>query len=97
MKPRESCLQLRGTSLENPDAHIPEARGRGAVPGAHHLHRLAFATVWRAPQFPVFLVTDGIARIPELRSHSGVGAVAQHTATLSMLDFEADLGTELEV
>src|SRR5580704_15000017 len=84
-------------SISASDLYAGEARGTGAVAGAHDLLRLALAAVGRAPQRPVFRSGDGRARVPELCRDAAVARILQHADALSMADLPTDLTAELEV
>src|SRR5216683_3066165 len=64
---------------------------------AHGLHRLAFATIGRAPKRPVVEFADGIAGIPELRGDAAVAGIFQHADFFSALDLPSDLSRKLKL
>src|SRR5712671_2513113 len=76
---------------------IAEAGWGGAVAGAHHLLRLAFAAVRRAPKRPLIARADGVHRIPEFSGDAGVRRILDHVAKLAAFDLPGDLATELKV
>ena len=63
----------------------------------HRLHRLPLAAIRRAPQGPVFCITDGVAGIPELRSNPAITGIFQHTDLLAALNFPADFRGKLKL
>src|SRR6266850_282276 len=65
--------------------------------GAHGLHRLAFATVGRAPERPVGELADGVTGIPKFRGDAAVTGILQHADFLAALDLPADFRGELEL
>src|SRR3972149_5924497 len=87
----------RGLCIGDSYGDVAEARRGGAVSGAHGLRRLAFAAIGRAPQRPVILVADGVARIPELGGDAAVAGILQHPHLLAILDLPAQLASELKM
>src|SRR5258708_2980771 len=65
-------------SIRAPDFDLAEARGAGAVAGAHHLLGLALAAVGDAPEGPMLAVRDPVARIPEFSGDAALTAVLEH-------------------
>ena len=55
----------------------------------HDLHRVAFAAILDAPQFPVFGAANGVARAPKFRRDAGVKRVAQDAGALAVFYFHA--------
>src|SRR5437870_13781001 len=101
--PAAYCLQLspshserRLPRISDPHLDVAKARRRGAVPGAHGLHGLAFAAIGRAPQRPLLGAADGVAGIPELGGDAAVTGVLEQARLLAALDLPADFGAELE-
>src|SRR5690348_153138 len=72
-KRRANSLRIRA-----PDFDVAEARGTGAVAGAHHLFGLAFAAVRDAPECPMLASGDGGAGVPELGGNAAVARVFEH-------------------
>src|SRR5206468_13126632 len=60
--------------------YVAEACRSGPVAGAHGLHGLSFAAVWRAPEVPLVARADGVHGVPELRRDAGVRGVLKHAA-----------------
>src|SRR6185369_216421 len=71
--------------------------GACSMPRTHRLLRLTFATIWSAPERPVFARTDRVHRIPELSRDSRVAWVLQHRPEFSAFDLVAEFAAELEV
>src|SRR5947207_866441 len=69
--------KMRGNSLRigGPDFYFLEARGGGAVAGAHDLLGLAFAAVGDAPEGPVVAAGDGRAGVPKLSGDAAVAGI----------------------
>src|ERR1700733_4579456 len=67
------------------------------MPRSHHLLRLAFAAIWRAPEGPPIAGTDGVQRIPELGGDAGIRWILQHSHSLAVLDLPADFASELKI
>ena len=65
----------RSTGIRGSHFDVAEARGAGAVAGAHDLLGLALAAIRNAPQHPVVAIGDGRAGIPELGGDAAVGRV----------------------
>src|SRR6185503_15793603 len=84
-------------SSEHSDTDVSKARWGGAMAGAHHLHGFAFSAVRCAPEFPVFLIADGVTGIPELGCDSPIRAVAEQSRSLAFLDLVTELRSELKV
>src|SRR5215472_7827589 len=80
-----------------PDLHILEPRRRGAVPGTHGLHGLAFAAVGRAPQRPLVARADRLHGVPELGGDPGIRRILEHSSQLAAFDLPTDFAAELEV
>src|SRR2546427_9824010 len=98
-RPKISSQRSRGSSsgICASDLHLAEARGRGAMSGAHYLLRLPLATIRRPPQRPVLRSRDGRAGIPKLRRDAAIARVFQHARALSLANLPADLAAELKV
>src|SRR5260370_42272767 len=79
------------------DLYVPEARRRSPVSRAHHLLRLTFATVGRAPQSPLVTRTDSVERVPKFRRNPRVRWILQHADTLAVLDLPTHLADELKI
>src|ERR1700683_1214742 len=79
------------------DAHVSKTRGRGAVARTHHLLRLAFATIRRAPQSPVITRANGIATVPEFGGDAAVAGVLDHAALFAAFNLPADFGGKLKM
>src|SRR5215813_12867918 len=79
------------------DFDLAEARGAGAVAGAHYLLRLALAAVGNAPEGPMLFPGDGVAGVPEFRGDTAVAGVLQHADTAAVADLPRDFAAELEV
>src|SRR5207247_7540940 len=75
----------------------PEPGGRGAVAGAHGLHRLALAAIRQAPQGPKLPPANRVAGVPEFRGDPPVARVLEHASPFAVLDFPADFRSELKV
>ena len=56
------------------------------MPGAHRLHRLALAAIWRTPERPMLARANRIAAIPELSSNPAVARIFNHAAFFATLD-----------
>src|ERR1700728_1551802 len=83
--------------ISAPNFDAAEARGAGAVAGAHDLFRLPLAAIRRAPEHPMFGPGDGRARVPELRADSAVTRILQHAYALAVANLPPDLASELEI
>src|ERR1700680_4415053 len=79
------------------DLYVPEPRRCSPVSRAHHLLRLTFATVRRAPESPLVTRTDSVKRIPKFRRDPRVRWILQHADTLAVLDLPTHLAAELKV
>src|SRR5689334_7941427 len=90
-------IQVLVSLVRGPNLHVAEARGSGAVSGAHGLHGLAFAAVGCSPQRPLIARADGVHGIPEFSGDAGVGRIFEHASELATFDFPADLGSKLKV
>src|SRR3970040_2239040 len=66
------------SSIGDADGDVAEARGSGAVAGAHGLRGLALAAIGRAPKRPVVFIADGVAGIPKLRGDAAIAGVLEH-------------------
>src|SRR5580692_4610325 len=76
--PKIAWQRARSIGIGASDLDATEARGAGAVAGAHDLLGLSLAAVGRAPQHPVFRSGDGRAGVPELRRDAAVAGILQH-------------------
>src|ERR1017187_841503 len=85
------------SGIRAPDFDFAEARGAGAVAGAHHLLGLAFAAIGNAPQRPVFAAGDGRAGVPKLGGDAAVAGVLQHADALAVTHLPGDFAAELEM
>src|SRR5262245_49644486 len=92
-----SMIDRRSAAIADPDLHVAEARGRGAVPGGHDLHGFALAAVRQAPEHPAPGAAHGVARSPELGGRAAVGRVLDEAPALAVHDLPSVLGAELEV
>src|SRR5579864_5998347 len=90
-------LKISSACIRAPDFDFAEARGAGAVAGAHDLFGLAFAAVRNAPEGPVLRSGDGGARVPEFGSDAAVAGILEHADALAVADFPADFAAELEL
>src|SRR5258707_9860937 len=79
------------------DLYVPEPRRCSPVSRAHHLLRLTFATVGRAPESPLVTRTDRVERIPKFRRDPRVRWILQHADTLAVLDLPTHLAAELKI
>ena len=61
------------------------------------LHRFALAAIGHPPNMPVILIADGIARIPEFRSHTGIKRIFKHPAEFSVFYLARTFNTELKI
>lgn len=64
---------------------------------AHRLHWLSFSAVGSAPERPIILGTNRIARVPELRCDPAVAGILKHACFFAGFDFPADLCRELKL
>src|SRR4029077_18448794 len=76
---------------------VGESCARPRVADMAGLARLALAAVRRTEHRVAPLVTDRVARSPELVGDAGVGRVLEQPALHPALDLVGDLGRELEV
>src|SRR6266478_9189781 len=90
------CLQsIAFVGRAYPD--IPKPSRRRAVSGAHHLLGLTLPAVRSTPKGPCIARADCIHGIPELRGDPRIRRVLQHAGAFALLDFPADLASELKV
>src|SRR3954468_13489225 len=91
---RPPCGRCRWSSA-HPDPYAGEAGRSRRMTGVPDLAGLALAAVGGAPGDR--LGGEHVHRLPELGTDPGVGRVAQHAASLTVLDLVPDLAAELEV
>src|SRR4029077_2094820 len=89
---RRSLVRKRRTDFD-----VAETRRRGAVSGAHGLHRLALTAIWCAPKRPMIAGTNCIAGVPKLGCNSAVAGILQHARLLAALDSPAELSRKLKL
>src|SRR5579859_7908868 len=79
------------------DSDSAEARRACAMASPHHLLRLAFSAIRRAPERPMLRTGDGGAGVPEFRADAAITGVLQHAAALPVANLPGDLAAELKV
>jgi len=62
-----------------------------------HLPGLSFSTIGQAPDLPMLLVANGIARTPEFRSDTRVGGVLEQLPQLAFSNLIGKLSAKLEI
>ena len=91
------CLDELASFVSTSHFDLPKPRRRRAMACAHHLLRLAFAAIRRAPERPLVARADRIQRIPELGRDAGIRRILHHAHALAVLDLPTDLAAELKV
>src|ERR1022692_3696514 len=77
--------------------NIAKPRGTRSVSRAHHLLRLSFSAVGRAPQRPVIAIANGIAPVPKLGGNAAVAGILQHARLFAAANFPGHLAAELKI
>src|ERR1700723_4357621 len=90
---------LLGLLLRERNSHlyVSKSRRRRPMSGAHRLHRVAFAAIWRAPERPMLARANRIPTIPELSGNAAVARILDHAAFFAALDLPSNFGGKLEM
>src|ERR1700756_3845404 len=92
-------LFILGSVTGKCDSHfyIAKTGGRRAVPGAHGLHGLTFAAIWRAPQRPKLFATNCFAAVPKFGGDAAIAGILEHANFFAVFDFPSDFGRKLKL